>query len=35
MEENVKGAVATGLHGILYRPETDLAAELRKLGLNF
>lgn len=35
MEENVKGAVAAGLHGILYRPETDLAAELRKLGLSF
>ena len=35
MEENVKGAVAAGLHGILYRPETDLAAELKKLGLSF
>jgi HAD superfamily hydrolase (TIGR01509 family) len=33
MEENVKGAVAAGLHGILYRLETDLAGELRKLGL--
>jgi HAD superfamily hydrolase (TIGR01509 family) len=33
MEENVKGAVDAGLNGVLYRPETDLAAELRKLGL--
>jgi glucose-1-phosphatase len=35
MEENVKGAVETGLRGILYRPETDLAAELTNLGLRF
>ncbi|MCX6569309.1 MAG: HAD family phosphatase [Candidatus Aminicenantes bacterium] len=35
MEENVEGAVAAGLAGILYRPATDLAAELRKLGLVF
>jgi putative hydrolase of the HAD superfamily len=35
MEENVDGAVAAGLHGIHYLPETDLAAELRKLGLEF
>jgi putative hydrolase of the HAD superfamily len=35
MEENVKGAVAAGLAGIHYRPETDLAAELQKLGLAF
>jgi putative hydrolase of the HAD superfamily len=35
MEENVKGAIATGLAGILYTPTTDLAAELRKLGLAF
>jgi putative hydrolase of the HAD superfamily len=34
MEENVKGAAAAGLAGIVYRPETDLAAELRKLGLH-
>jgi len=34
MEENVKGAVAAGLHGVLYKPETDLAAELKKLGLS-
>jgi HAD superfamily hydrolase (TIGR01509 family) len=33
MEENVKGAVETGLHGVLYKPETDLAGELRKLGV--
>ncbi len=35
MEENVRGAEAAGLKGILYKPGTDLAAELRKLGLTF
>jgi HAD superfamily hydrolase (TIGR01509 family) len=35
MEENVKGALAAGLKGIHYLPETDLAAELRNLGLTF
>ncbi len=35
MEENVRGAVGAGLQGIHYRPETDLEAELRKLGLIF
>jgi HAD superfamily hydrolase (TIGR01509 family) len=35
MEENVKGAVAAGLQGIHYLPNTDLEAELRKLGLTF
>jgi FMN phosphatase YigB (HAD superfamily) len=35
MEENVKGAIAAGLQGIHYLPETDLAAELRTLGLTF
>jgi putative hydrolase of the HAD superfamily len=35
MEENVRGAVEAGLAGIHYRPETDLAAELRRLGLVF
>ncbi|HVP91849.1 MAG TPA: HAD family phosphatase [Terriglobales bacterium] len=35
MEENVKGALAAGLRGIHYRPETDLEAELKKLGLLF
>jgi HAD superfamily hydrolase (TIGR01509 family) len=35
MEENVKGAVEAGLHGVLYKPETDLAVELKKLGLAF
>jgi HAD superfamily hydrolase (TIGR01509 family) len=35
MEENVAGAAAAGLGAILYRPETDLAAELKKLGLLF
>ncbi|MCX6570868.1 MAG: HAD family phosphatase [Candidatus Aminicenantes bacterium] len=35
MEENVKGAVDAGLAGIHYMPTTDLAAELKKLGLRF
>jgi len=35
MEENIAGAVAAGLRGIHYRLETDLAAELRKLGVAF
>jgi len=35
MEENVKGALAAGLQGIHYRPETDLEGELKKLGLSF
>ena len=35
MEENVQGAVAAGFAGVLYRPETDLEAELKKLGLSF
>jgi HAD superfamily hydrolase (TIGR01509 family) len=35
MEENVKSALETGLCGIHYRPETDLEAELKKLGLSF
>lgn len=34
-EENVKGAVAAGLAGVHYRPETDLAAALAGLGLKF
>jgi putative hydrolase of the HAD superfamily len=35
MEENVRAAIATGLAGIHYRPETDLAGELMRLGLRF
>lgn len=35
MEENVRGAEAAGLKGIHYEPETDLVAELKKLGLIF
>ncbi|HSA95912.1 MAG TPA: HAD family phosphatase [Acidobacteriota bacterium] len=35
MEENVAGAVAAGLAGVLYKPGTDLAGELKKLGLRF
>lgn len=33
MEENVDGAKALGIPSILYRPETDLASELGRLGL--
>ena len=32
MEANVRGAVEAGLQGLLYTPQTDLAAELRALG---
>jgi len=32
VEENVRSAVATGLAGIHYRPETDLEGELKYLG---
>ena len=35
MEDNIRGAVAAGLAGILYRPETALGSELKKLGLRF
>ena len=35
MEENIEGATALGIPGILYRPETDLEKELRSLGLSF
>jgi HAD superfamily hydrolase (TIGR01509 family) len=35
MEENVRGAIEAGLAGIHYRPDTDLASELKKLGLEF
>jgi HAD superfamily hydrolase (TIGR01509 family) len=35
MEGNVTSAIAAGLRGIHYRPETDLEAELKKLGLAF
>ena len=35
MEENVRGAVAAGLAGILYGPKTDLEAELVRMGLRF
>ena len=33
MEENVAGAAAAGLSAVHYLPGTDLAAELKKLGL--
>jgi putative hydrolase of the HAD superfamily len=33
MPENVEAAVKLGMAGIVYAPETDLAAELEKLGL--
>lgn len=35
MEENIKGAEALGLKGILYKPDTDLEKGLRALGLSF
>lgn len=35
MEENVRAACAAGLAGIHYAPETDLAAEMKTLGLRF
>ena len=35
LPENVEAAVKFGMAGIVYRPETDLAAELRELGLRF
>jgi HAD superfamily hydrolase (TIGR01509 family) len=33
MEENIEGAVALGISGILYRPDTDLEKELRASGI--
>ncbi len=33
MPENVEAAIKLGMAGIVYRPETDLAAELERLGL--
>lgn len=33
MPENVQAAVKLGMAGVVYRPETDLAAELERLGL--
>ncbi len=35
MEENVKGAAEAGFACVLYKPETDLEAELKGLGLRF
>ncbi len=32
MPENVEAAAKLGMAGVVYRPETDLAAEFRKLG---
>jgi len=34
MAENIKGAESLGMKGILYKPDTDLEAELRALGLS-
>ena len=34
LEENIAGAAALGIPGILYHPETDLEKELRDLGLS-
>ncbi len=33
MPENVQAAMKLGMAGVVYRPETDLAAELERLGL--
>jgi putative hydrolase of the HAD superfamily len=35
LEKNIEGSQKMGIRGILYTPETDLEAELRKLGLTF
>jgi putative hydrolase of the HAD superfamily len=35
LEKNIEGSQKMGMGGILYTPETDLEAELRKLGLTF
>jgi putative hydrolase of the HAD superfamily len=35
LPENVEAAVKFGMAGIVYRPATDLVAELRELGLRF
>ena len=35
LAENVEAARAAGMHALHYTPETDLAAELRELGLAF
>jgi len=35
IEENVRGAEAVGMTGVHYRPQADLEAELRELGLRF
>lgn len=34
MAENVEGAAALGINGILYKPDTDLAKELAALGVS-
>jgi putative hydrolase of the HAD superfamily len=34
LEENVMAAAALGLNTVLYKPDTDLAAELRALGIS-
>ncbi len=33
MEENIEGAAAVGLKGVLYNPDTDLGGALRELGI--
>jgi len=35
LEENIEGAAKVGIQGILYRPGTDLEAQLNALGLSF
>ena len=34
MAENIAGALALGIKGILYKPETDLATELAAVGIS-
>jgi epoxide hydrolase-like predicted phosphatase len=35
IEENIEGAAKMGIHTILFTPQTDLEAELRKLNISF
>ena len=35
LEENIEVAAKMGIHTILFKPQTDLEAELRSLGISF
>ena len=35
LEENIEAAAKMGIHTILFKPQTDLEAELRSLGISF